>query len=181
MKYPKPIFKKNILIALFSFVVGTVLYLYGYSPRQINRITSEIRSVYGSADSEEAWISRVVDGDTVQLDDGRYVRYIGINTPELTNMKAGTECYAREAYLFNRNLVANKKVRLEKDVSDQDRYGRLLRYVYADKVMINMLLVEQGYAQVATYPPDVKHQTDFLQAERDARSRNKGLWNECGK
>ena len=68
-------------------------------------------------------------------------------------------------------------VRLEKDVSETDRYGRLLRYVYLeDSTFVNELLVKEGYAKASTYPPDVKHADLFVEAERYARQNNKGLW-----
>ena len=108
---------------------------------------------------ESARVVRVIDGDTiVVLLDGEEerVRYIGIDTPEL-----GTMCGVK-ARLVNSLLVSGKVVQLEKDVSERDRYGRLLRYVYADGVMVNARLVEEGHAKVATYPPDVKYRGLFL-------------------
>lgn len=69
-------------------------------------------------------------------------------------------------------------VRLEKDVSETDKYGRLLRYVYIDNDFINLRLVAEGYANVVTYPPDLKYSKQFLQAEQGARKSNLGLWNK---
>ena len=65
---------------------------------------------------------------------------------------------------------------LEKDVSETDRYGRLLRYVYVDDAMVNAVLVQEGYAQVSTYPPDVRYVDDFLALQRDAMDVGRGLW-----
>ena len=76
----------------------------------------------------------------------------------------------------SRQLVDGKTVYLEKDVSETDRYGRLLRYIYVDDVMVNAVLVEEGYARVSTYPPDVKHLTLFQKLQRRARDANLGLW-----
>jgi micrococcal nuclease len=121
-----------------------------------------------------ALVSRVIDGDTVELGDGSRVRYIGMNTPE----SAG-DCYNREATERNIALVLNRVVQLEKDVSETDRFGRLLRYVYVDGVMVNELLVLDGYAKVATYPPDVKYQDRLLAAQQQAVAAGAGLWSGC--
>lgn len=104
------------------------------------------------------------------------VRYIGIDTPETVHPTRGEEPYGREACAKNKELVEGKVVRLEKDVSETDKYGRLLRYVYVDDLFVNAQLVRLGYAQVATYPPDVKYQDLFLQLQREAREVGRGLW-----
>jgi len=124
-------------------------------------------------------VTRVVDGDTIEVViEGKLykVRYTGINTPEMSPI----ECFGQAATDKNRALVEGKKVRLEKDISETDRYGRLLRYIYLeDGTFVNEVLVAEGYAQVATYPPDVKYQDLFLAAEREARKNNRGLWSAC--
>jgi micrococcal nuclease len=119
-------------------------------------------------------IKRVIDGDTVETENGNKIRYIGIDTPEMNPV----ECYAEEATKKNRELVEGKEVRLEKDISEKDKYGRLLRYLWINDVMINELLVREGYAQSSTYPPDVKYQDRFREAERLAREESKGLWGD---
>lgn len=131
-----------------------------------------------SATSANVLVTRVVDGDTIELETGEKLRYIGINTPETKDTKKEVECFGLEAYQKNKELVEGKQVRLEKDVSNTDRYGRLLRYVYLDDVMINQLLVEEGYAQASAYPPDVKYQNLFDQAEIYARENQLGLWGD---
>lgn len=85
-------------------------------------------------------------------------------------------CYGKEASEINKQLVEGKTVELEKDVSETDRYGRLLRYVWLDSVLINEYLVREGYAVSSSYPPDIKYQSIFLQAEELARNEKKGLW-----
>ena len=104
-----------------------------------------------------AEVMNVVDGDTIDvLIDGTEVRlrYIGIDTPETVYPAWGEEPYGREASARNRALVSGKTVYLEKDVSETDRYGRLLRYVWLDDdTMVNAVLVAEGYAQVSTYLP----------------------------
>lgn len=123
----------------------------------------------------------VVDGDTldVRIDGQTYrVRLIGVDTPEVHGQ---VECYGREASDRTKALAPpGTPVRLEKDVSETDRYGRLLRYVYLpDGRMLNEVLVREGYAQVATYPPDVKYQDRFLEVQRQAREEGAGLWGNC--
>ena len=130
-------------------------------------------------DSVEALAVRAVDGDTIEVEiegESYKVRYIGIDTPELHHPTKPVEYYAQEAYEKNRELVEGKTVYLEKDVSETDRYGRLLRYVYVGDVFVNAYLVQQGYALVSTYPPDVKYQERFLELQREAREAGRGLW-----
>ena len=78
-----------------------------------------------------------MDGDTIELSNGEKVRYIGINTPETKDPRKIVECFGKESYEYNKKLVEGKEVALEKDVSDKDKYGRLLRYVWIEEKMIN--------------------------------------------
>lgn len=132
------------------------------------------------ATRERAEVVRVSDGDTirVRLAGGREVpvRYIGIDTPETVDPRKDVQCYGREASAFNAKLVAGKTVELEKDVSETDKYDRLLRYVWADGKMVNEELVRGGYARSSAYPPDVKYQDRFRALEAEARQRGIGLW-----
>lgn len=129
---------------------------------------------------EKVVVKRVIDGDTIELYDGRKLRYIGIDTPETVHPNRPIGCFGTEASSKNKELVLGKEVSLEKDVSESDKYGRLLRYVYlADGSMVNEFLVKEGYASARTYPPDVKYQEVFLQTEREAREGSKGLWAAC--
>lgn len=128
----------------------------------------------------ELTVVRIVDGDTVELSNGEVVRYIGIDTPEISHSSKKTnDCFAEESKFKNQDLVLGQNVRLEKDITDRDRYGRLLRYVYVGDVFVNYNLVLEGFAQVYTYPPDIKHNELFLQAQRQAREESRGLWNKC--
>ena len=124
-------------------------------------------------------VTRVIDGDTIELETGQKVRYIGINTPETVDPRKPAECFGREASEKNKELVEGKIVELEKDISETDKYQRLLRYVYVDGVLVNDYLVRQGFANASSYPPDVKHQEQFLEAEQEARKDNRGLWAAC--
>ena len=126
-------------------------------------------------------VSRVVDGDTIELSNRDIVRYIGIDTPEVRE-RIGSKWvynprpYAEEARAFNEKLVEGKAVRLECDVQKRDKYKRLLAYVYAGDKMINLEMVKEGYAMIYTYPPNVKYAQEFLEAEREAKRNKKGLW-----
>lgn len=133
-----------------------------------------------SGDTQTFIVARVVDGDTIKLASGQTIRYIGIDTPETKDPRRGVQCYGKEAYEKNKELVEGKQVVLEKDISETDRYGRLLRYVYINGVFINDYLVREGFAHASTYPPDVKYQEQFRNAQKEARENNKGLWALCG-
>jgi micrococcal nuclease len=132
-----------------------------------------------SATALEGTVVRVVDGDTIHVriaDRVEKVRYIGVNTPEVHHPKKGAEAGGREATRVNRGLVDGRRVRLELDVQERDRHGRLLAYVWVGDLMVNEELVRLGYAQVMTVPPNVRHQATFLTREREARQSGRGLW-----
>ena len=124
-------------------------------------------------------VIKVIDGDTIKLENGEVVRYIGIDTPETVHPSKPVQCFGREASNKNKELVEGKLVRLEKDITDRDKYGRLLRYVWVGDLFVNDYLVRQGYAYVYTYPPDVKYSEQFVQAQQEARENNRGLWAVC--
>lgn len=121
-------------------------------------------------------VNKVIDGDTMVLENDKIVRYIGIDAPETSR---GQECFANESTLKNKELVLGKLVRLKKDVSETDRYQRLLRYIWVEEVFVNEQLVREGFATAATYPPDVAYAELFKEAEREARENKRGLWREC--
>ncbi len=126
-------------------------------------------------------VREVIDGDTIVLSDGRKVRYLGINAPE------HGQPYAREARNFNRRLVNGLPVHLEFDQIQEDRYHRLLAYVYTkrcgvrsagceEQTMVNEQLVTEGWAHVFSIPPNIRYATQFLQAQEKARTARKGIW-----
>jgi len=120
-----------------------------------------------------------VDGDTAVLSTGERVRYIGVDTPEIHHPRRPVEPYAREAKEFNRRLVEGKRVRLEFDVQRYDKYERLLAYVYLEEgTFVNAELLAQGYAQLLTIPPNVKHTDLFVKLQREARKAGRGLWSK---
>jgi micrococcal nuclease len=115
-------------------------------------------------------VTEVIDGDTITIAGGDRVRYIGIDTPEKD------EPFYLEAWQANHELVEGKAVRLERDVSETDKYGRLLRYVWVDGTMVNAELVRRGLAEAKAYPPDTKYQSYLEQAEAEARQAGRGMW-----
>jgi len=120
---------------------------------------------------QDAVVTRVVDGDTIDVTiNGQAfsIRYVGMNTPE-----RGEACY-EAATQANALFVQGKTVRLVKDVSEADRFGRLLRYVYVDGLFVNQALVEQGFAEVVSYPPDNAQFDNFRNLENQARAANRG-------
>lgn len=123
--------------------------------------------------ADTAKVIQVIDGDTIKIAGGSYVRYIGIDTPEVYPER---EALGMEACLANRELVEGKRVRLEQDVSDTDRYGRLLRYVYVNDIFVNAELVKRGLARAKAYPPDTKYQEYLEKLEAEARLANRGMW-----
>ena len=116
-------------------------------------------------------VQRVIDGDTFELTDGTTVRLIGIDAPE-----AGEICSAQATQKLT-SLIAGETVYLEKDVSETDSYGRLLRYVYVNDIFVNLELVYCGDAYAVSYPPDVAYASQLADAEEDAIDNDRGcLW-----
>lgn len=128
----------------------------------------------GTPVGEAAIVTWVIDGDTIDVEiDGEEfrVRYIGIDTPERD------EPFYEQASAFNRDLVAGETVILVKDVSDTDRYGRLLRYIYLqDGTFVNREIVANGFGRLVTYPPDVSYADEFRRLQFEARSAELGMW-----
>ncbi|MEX0869881.1 MAG: thermonuclease family protein, partial [Candidatus Spechtbacterales bacterium] len=118
-------------------------------------------------------VTRVIDGDTVELQNGERVRYIGINTPELPN-----GCFAKEATEYNEQLVLNKTVTLEQGPDDRDSYGRLLRYVYINNIFVNQNLVETGHAYAFDFGFTHEFTDNFEEIEEEAKEDRRGLWGD---
>lgn len=141
------------------------------------------------AAGDAAMVVGVSDGDTirVRLDSGRVerVRYIGIDAPELAHPADGiaAECFGDEATDANRRLVDGLAVILERDVSDRDRHGRLLRHVWiagdGGSQLVALLLVSDGAADAHAYPPDIRWDRELAAAEATARNAAAGMWGAC--
>jgi micrococcal nuclease len=126
-----------------------------------------------NAKVDKATVIKIVDGDTIDVDiSGNQftVRYIGIDTPE-TNDPKGPEATKR-----NTELIAGKQITLVKDVSEVDRYNRLLRYIFVGSVFVNETLVKEGYAYAKAYPPDTSCHDVFSAVQAEAKTKSLGLW-----
>jgi len=177
-----------ILLLLTGFVLGRVSKT---NQKTVSKTTPTpaslaIATLTPSLLLEIAKVSRVIDGDTIEIENGERVRYLGIDTPETVDPRKPVQCFGVEASKKNKELVDGKTVRLEKDITDKDKYGRLLRYIYVDPsassgqaIFVNLELVKQGFAFSYTYPPDIKYQAEILAAEREAREAGRGLWKAC--
>lgn len=135
-------------------------------------------------EGERALVTEVVDGDTIKISNNKTIRLVGIDTPETVDPRRPVGCFGKEASNETKGLLTNKEVILQKDVSEVDKYKRLLRYVYlpldnGQTLFVNDYLVREGFAKVLTYPPDVKFNEQFRQAEQEARENNRGLWGKC--
>jgi len=131
---------------------------------------------------DEDYVERVVDGDTLVLRNGIYVktnrvRLLGLNTPELNkNKKKEPEPYAAEASKKLEDLVVGKKIILEKDTSkEMDSFSRALRYVIIDDRCVNVEIIMEGYGRAFMYK-DLKREKDILDAEEEAKKSKKGIW-----
>ena len=125
------------------------------------------------------WVN---DGDTIVLEGGVRVRYLGINAPEIEHEKHTAEPYGYEARRENQNLVYKKPVRLELDTEPYDRYGRTLSYVFLlDGVFVNQRIIEKGYAYFMTRGENIKYNRVLLAAQRKAMSAGIGIWRNLAK
>lgn len=123
-------------------------------------------------------VEGVVDGDTLFLANGEYVRLISVDTPETKHPQNPVERFGKEAYLFTKRMVEGKEVRLEYDQTRRDRYGRILAYVYLkDGTFLSAEIIKQGYGFAYTKYP-FKYMEEFRQYEREARENGRGLWKE---
>lgn len=136
-----------------------------------------------AAQNETVVVTRIVDGDTVEATIGgvpQTIRYLGVDTPESKKPNTPVQCYALEATEVNRALVLGQTVLLERDRTNYDRYGRMLRYVYlADGRMVNEELVKAGAGFAKRYKPDTKHAVKLETAQRAAQTAKAGLWGGC--
>lgn len=171
------------LAPVSTLAVVVALLVAGCAGRSIPGDGAEAGSA--DADAGAAEVVRVVDGDTivVRLDGGEErVRLLGIDTPESVDPRSPVECFGKEAAAHTASLLpVGTPVRLVRDVEARDRYDRLLAYVYRvdDGTFVNLRLVEDGYAAVLTYPPNVAHADEFVAAASQAREAGRGLWSAC--
>lgn len=134
-------------------------------------------------EGEKGVVSKVVDGDTIQLQSGETVRFIGIDTPETVDPRRPVGCFGKEASNETKRLLTGREIILQKDITNTDKYKRLLRYIYlpidSQMLFVNDYLVREGFAKVYTYPPDTKFDLQFKDAEIQAKQSKKGMWGKC--
>jgi len=119
-------------------------------------------------------VARVVDGDNIELKDGRRVRYIGVDTPE------EGECFRDESIKINEELVMGKRVKLKFDENYMDRFGRYLAYVYVDGEMVNKKLLEEGAGEYFLDTVNEKHKQELVESANKAYKEKRGKWGKCG-
>jgi micrococcal nuclease len=132
--------------------------------------------------SASAYVTRVVDGDTVEVRLGgetEDVRYIGVDTPETVKPEEPVECFGPQASSFNHRLVEHERVRLVFDEERRDVYGRLLAYVYLGDRFVSAELARRGLARTLTIPPNDRFAERLKRLERAAARAGRGLWGTC--
>jgi micrococcal nuclease len=177
---------QKLLISLVAILLWTIFVpkeIGQEQPNEVQITPTKIASNSAQPAKEnlsKVKVLRVIDGDTIELENGQKVRYIGIDTPETVDSRRDPQCFGKEASLQNKQLVESKEIYLEKDVSETDKYGRLLRYIYLEEndISVNEQLVKEGYAVASSYPPDVKYQEKLKAAEQEAKNNHRGLWQE---
>lgn len=157
-------------IAQFRFFILLLLFSF-FSEAGFSQSTTSLLLVTKVSDGDTFWV-------THPSGKKEKIRLIGINTPEARNTgRTEVEYFGKEASAYAKQLLLNKQVRLEFDVQKYDRYKRTLAYVYLPSgTMVNALLVKEGYARAATYPPNVRYQETFQNLEKEARRAKRGLW-----
>ena len=136
----------------------------------------------GLPPGDDTTITRIVDGDTIEVAGGVKVRLIGVDTPETVDPRTPPQCFGAEASAHTKELLpVGTPVRLAYDLERLDRYGRTLGYVFrlTDGLFVNLAVVRDGFAQQLTIPPNVAHAEEFRRAVAEARSANRGLWSRC--
>lgn len=167
---------RKIFYITAAVIASLTVYVFKYAENN-----HHINLPFQSLQRVDYTVEKVIDGDTIQLSNGQKVRYIGIDAPEITKRKDSKWAYdpmpyGNEAKDFNRKLVEGKKVSLEFDVQKFDKYKRLLAYIYLEKEMVNLKIVEAGYAMLYTSSPNIKYAEKLLEAQKDARINKRGLW-----
>lgn len=169
-------YSKNKLITVIITLVIVVTITYGRDNGLIPEglIPYWLDDKSSSVENGKVYCDRVVDGDTiVVILNGKKekVRMIGIDTPESVHPdKSRNTPMGKIASKYTRDNLEGKYVRLETDVQERDKYGRILAYVYLDDKMFNKTLLEEGLAKTMTIPPNVKYVDDFKRIEEERQN-----------
>ncbi len=170
-----------MLDRLFDAVVAFVMVLFGWV--SVGDLSEPAPSEESLAASSYAVVARVIDGDTIDLDNGERVRFLGIDTPEIG------ECYYAESTEFVRSWLEGETVRLERDIRNRDIYDRLLRYIFIEtepdgsatttELLVNDWLLASGYAEYLPIGPDRRYRLQFRASFEAAQVAERGRWGEC--
>ena len=161
--------KRNLILATIIFLVGVL----AGGKILVTKV------FYGNFEHSGTYlVSYVIDGDTFKIGNNIPIRLLGIDSPEKG------ECYYNESKQALKDLIENKQVRLEKDITDKDKYERWLRYVILpneskDNLLVNDYLVRQGYAVAMAIPPNNRYRDLLSSAQYEAKKKKRGLWVEC--
>lgn len=179
------------LLVIFVFLIITsgigLLFSRSNSPAPTTLSDQPESTASAQIEGDRVLVTKVVDGDTIRVEMAgkKYtVRILGVDTPETVDPRKPVQCFGKEASNEIKNLLEGQRVILQKDISDKDKYDRLLRYVFlplegGQTLFVDDYLIREGFAHVLTIPPDVKYAEQFLEAQREARAAKKGLWGRC--
>lgn len=170
-----------VLAGAVALIIGAFSgYVLSEKPTTNNQTPNQPAEIQTDCDDTLYKVSKVIDADTITLENGQKVRLIGIDGPEKG------ECFYNESLKFTQNLLQNKYVKIQKDISSTDNYDRLLRYVIlpnenpkADNILINDYLVDQGQALSVSSAPDLRYRDLMATSQQQAIRENKGLWSKC--
>ena len=187
--YRKPkIILSSVLKFIFVIIVVVVITLFDEDDDLVGDYSNlwpmEFKIIILQKNYEIGKVSRVIDGDTIKLDDGRTIRYLGVDTPETVHPTKSEECYGKEASNMNNRLVDGEKVILIKGMNNKDYYGRDLRYIITadNKLFVNQFLVSEGFGSVPDqYRSDniIRVHTVLKGKEQQARMLRRGMWGKC--
>jgi len=171
--------KTKKVFLLFLALISFLLFFSFLSVNSRSELTEDLFP------EEEFPVKEVLDGDTIELSNGKIVRYLGIDTPELRWRKGDAwvyhpQLFAQEAKELNSLLVQGKKVKLEYDVEKRDKFNRLLAYVYVNGLMVNGEILRQGYALLDVRMPNIKHTNFLLKMFKEAKENKRGFWSLAG-
>lgn len=169
----------------FAILVGAFVLLNNYNLKQSKVAQPSPTNNQASSTKETAEVLRVIDGDTIEVslnNKKETIRLIGIDAPEIVDPREKVECFGKEASDKAKEILTGKTITLESDPTqgERDKYGRLLRYVFINGENFNKLMLREGYAHEYTYQSNpYKYQLEFIQAAKEARENNRGLWSSC--
>ncbi|QSH39061.1 thermonuclease family protein [Candidatus Kaiserbacteria bacterium] len=162
---------KTLIASVLAFIVASGGTFGGY------KVIQEFKKFGADFETRPHMVQSVIDGDTIRIEKRIKVRLLGIDTPEKG------ECYYTESKEYLTELVDDKNVLLEKELSGMDRYGRLLRYIIVenpnpeeDNILVNNKMVLEGYAFTNPISPDKKYRDLLATSQRKAKAEEKGLW-----